>query len=632
VLPLSFRFKLILAMSLIVTGVTVATLLVTQHRVQQTYDHLFEEQFKAQINYFSENRLRQLDAAALKCREIATSPKLISALEKGNPQLIYAGVLSEFRDLSRPADLPPVLQNLKPNGKPADVLRQKALANAAAMKPAAMPFVRVVDAKGNILEAEDTRPGAVKKTNTMRRLADQMKTFVSSVRTESFQQQEFGYLAMDSEDVKTHLREFIVTPVFEPTTHEPLGALIVGFIVRDFGESDMFRFSGKALLSGIWLQEKSDEKSDDRIYTQTIPEAVLPEVAARVSAELKSGSGMVSGEPVVVNGIPHRLFFKVLNPDSPFPPAAEVCLYSLAEPLAEQAQLRTQVLSFGSLALLAAVGVILVTSKGFSRPLEDMVLATRRVQEGDFTVKLPVKGSDELGVLAASFNEMTEELALKERYKAVLAQVTDKEVAEQLISGQMSLGGEVRVVTVLFCDIRGFTALTEDMPPAEVITLLNEHMTVMNRIVHQHYGVVDKFVGDLIMAVFGAPKSYGNDALHAVRCALQMIQERHHLNQTARHPIEIGIGVATGEVVAGCMGSQDRLNYTVLGGRVNLASRLCSQAGGTELLIDEATFERLPDGALVEPTEPMPLKGFSTPVAAFRLTELGRDFEVSPSQ
>lgn len=618
----SFRFKLIIAMSLIVTGVTVAMLLVTRHRVSQTYERLFEEQFKAQINYFSENRLRQLDTAALKCREMAAAPKLISALEKDDTKLAYATAISELRELTRPGELPPVLQNLKPNGKPLENLRARVLPVPGNAKPAALPFVRVVDAKGNILEVEDPRAGSQKKTTTSRRLADQMKKFVASVRTESFQQQEFGYLAMDSEDGRTHLREFIVTPVFHPSTHEPLGALVVGFVVKDFGESDMFRFSGKALLSGIWLEEKSDDKSDDRIYTQTIPEAALPEVAARVSAELHSGSGMVSAEPIIVNGIPHRLFFKILNPDSPFPPAAEVCLYSLAEAIAEQTQLRTQVLSFGSLALLAAVGVILVTSKGFSRPIEELVTATRRVQDGDFTVKLPVKGSDELGVLASSFNEMTEELALKERYKAVLAQVTDKEVAEQLINGQMSLGGEVREVTVLFCDIRGFTSLTEDMPPAEVITLLNEHMTVMNRIVHQHYGMVDKFVGDLIMAVFGAPKSYGNDALHAVRCALQMIEERHHLNQTSRHPIEIGIGVATGEVVAGCMGSEDRLNYTVLGGRVNLASRLCSQAGGTELLIDESTYQRLPAGALVEPTEPLPLKGFSSPVAAFRLTEL----------
>jgi class 3 adenylate cyclase len=183
----------------------------------------------------------------------------------------------------------------------------------------------------------------------------------------------------------------------------------------------------------------------------------------------------------------------------------------------------------------------------------------------------------------------------------------------------------VKQASVLFCDIRGFTALTEKMPPADVITMLNEHMTAMNRIVHQHYGMVDKFVGDLIMAVFGAPKSYGNDALHAVKCALKMIEERKRLNATTKYSFEVGIGVATGEMVAGCMGSDDRLNYTVLGDRVNLASRLCSKAGRTELLIDENTYRLLPEGFVAEATEPMPLKGFSVQVPAFRLLEMDKE-------
>jgi class 3 adenylate cyclase len=151
--------------------------------------------------------------------------------------------------------------------------------------------------------------------------------------------------------------------------------------------------------------------------------------------------------------------------------------------------------------------------------------------------------------------------------------------------------------------------------------MLNEHMTAMNRVVYKHYGMVDKFVGDLIMAVFGAPKSYGNDALHAVKCAMKMMEERKRLNETTEYSFEVGIGVASGEVVAGCMGSDDRLNYTVLGDRVNLASRLCSKAGRTELLIDELTYNQLPPDFIVEATEPLPLKGFTNLVPAYRLLE-----------
>lgn len=614
---LSFRFRLILAMSLIVIGVTGATLYVTQKRVQATYHHLFEEQFQTQIRFFSDSRLRQLDAVAKKCESIATSPRLVSALEKGDSDLIYENVLSELREYYASSDLsgsllkPPAAMEGRKADKPLDILR-KGRANSST-RLQGQPFVRVIDARGVVIEPKDSRATLLNKVSGNSKRTEQMRMFANQTPAEAFKQQEIGYLALQTADAAAQLREFIITPIVHHNSKETLGALVLGFPVRDFGEKAMYDFSEKTLLSGVWIDEK--------IYTQTIPESVLDEVAKNVADKIKRRLPFTEEKPVIVDGVPHRLIFKVLNPDSPFPPAAQVCLYSLAEVFTVVQDLRSKILSFGGAALIAGIGLILFISHGFSTPIEQLVKGTRRIREGDFTVKVPVKSRDEIGTLASSFNDMADELALKERYKSVLAQVTDKQVAEELISGRMTLGGEVRQVSMLFCDIRGFTALTEDMPPTEVIAMLNEHMTAMNRIVHEHYGVVDKFVGDLIMAVFGAPKSYGNDALHAVKCALEMMTERRRLNATTRHAFEIGIGIATGEVVAGCMGSQDRLNYTVLGERVNLASRLCSKAGSTELLIDETTYAQLPPGFLAEPTEPMPLKGFSAPVPAYRLTE-----------
>ncbi len=183
------------------------------------------------------------------------------------------------------------------------------------------------------------------------------------------------------------------------------------------------------------------------------------------------------------------------------------------------------------------------------------------------------------------------------------------------------LGGELREATVLFCDIRGFTTLTEGMDPAEVIELLNEHMTALTAVVHARHGVVDKFVGDALIALFGVPRSAGDDARNAVVAARQMIAERRRLNAEGHRRIEIGIGIASGTVVAGCMGSADRLNYTVLGERVNLASRLSGRAAGMEVLIDDQTRRRLAHGVVVEALPPLQLKGFSAPVAAYRLTE-----------
>jgi len=160
------------------------------------------------------------------------------------------------------------------------------------------------------------------------------------------------------------------------------------------------------------------------------------------------------------------------------------------------------------------------------------------------------------------------------------------------------------------------------MDPAEVIQLLNEHMTALTAVVHAHHGVVDKFVGDALVALFGAPTTTGDDARNAVRAAWQMIDERQRLNATSRYRIAIGVGIASGVVVAGCMGSADRLNYTVLGERVNLAARLCAQAHGMEVLIDEETRRQLAGGIGVEALPEMQLKGFSAPIAAYRLRDV----------
>ena len=144
-------------------------------------------------------------------------------------------------------------------------------------------------------------------------------------------------------------------------------------------------------------------------------------------------------------------------------------------------------------------------------------------------------------------------------------------------------------------------------------------MTAMTQLVYLHGGVVDKFVGDLIMAVFGVPTSQGDDALRAARCALEMLDERHRLNTRTGRIVEVGIGLAYGELVAGCMGSTDRLNYTVLGDRVNLAARLCSAAGPGELLADQAVADALDDSIHATAREPIELKGFSEPMDSFAL-------------
>ena len=153
---------------------------------------------------------------------------------------------------------------------------------------------------------------------------------------------------------------------------------------------------------------------------------------------------------------------------------------------------------------------------------------------------------------------------------------------------------------------------------------MNGHMRSLTRVIKEHNGVVDKFVGDCVMAVFGAPFSRDDDAVAAARCALRMVEERERLNLSSRYKLRIGIGMATGPVVAGCMGSKDRLNYTVLGERVNLASRLAGKAAPMQILIDSTTRECLADSVVVEALEPLQLKGFEGKLTAFRLMDVAR--------
>ena len=160
------------------------------------------------------------------------------------------------------------------------------------------------------------------------------------------------------------------------------------------------------------------------------------------------------------------------------------------------------------------------------------------------------------------------------------------------------------------------------MDPRQVITMLNEHMTLLTTVAYDHGGVVDKFVGDLIMVTFGAPKSAADDAQRLARCALAMVRARAAANEGSSRPIRIGIGCAFGTVVAGCMGSTQRLDYTVLGARVNLAARLCSKAPAMSVYIDAGVMDRI-ESASVQELPPLDAKGFSEPIRAFELMAIG---------
>ena len=166
-------------------------------------------------------------------------------------------------------------------------------------------------------------------------------------------------------------------------------------------------------------------------------------------------------------------------------------------------------------------------------------------------------------------------------------------VVEQVVTGELHLekGGELREVTILFSDIRGFTTMSDKKAPAEIVNMLNEYFEVMVDILFHAQGTLDKFVGDEIMALFGAPIDMPDAPFKAVRCAVEMLQALREFNRTraaeGQEPIRIGIGINTGHVITGAIGSTRTLQYTAIGDAMNIASRLCSIAKPGEIIVSE---------------------------------------------
>lgn len=269
------------------------------------------------------------------------------------------------------------------------------------------------------------------------------------------------------------------------------------------------------------------------------------------------------------------------------------------------------------------LGVMLFLLAKFSKKMTDPIVkiakAAEEVGSGHYDhIELPDLGKrdDEVATLVKSFNHMRLGLQEREKMRGVLNKVVSKEIATEILKKPIELGGEERVVTILFSDIRGFTKMTEKMAPQKVISLMNNYLTEMCRIIDKHGGVVDKFVGDEIMALYGAPVAIQNPEAQAIKSALEMRE------QAKKMGLPVGIGIHRGIVVAGNQGSESRLNYTILGANVNLASRLCSEAKEGEILVtNDVLHSQSNDVFSYEELGPRAFKGFENPIPIYRIKE-----------
>lgn len=264
-------------------------------------------------------------------------------------------------------------------------------------------------------------------------------------------------------------------------------------------------------------------------------------------------------------------------------------------------------------------------SETLARPIAKLADAAVRISQGDFNIHLPVKGRDEVGQLSETFNQMAKDLEHRVRVIETFHKFHNKEIADKLLSGDVNLQGERKESVILFTDLRDFTSLSESITAEEVVEMLNEYMTRMVSIIRAHKGIVDKFVGDAIMAVWGVPEGSPDDVRNAVKACLGMREDLEKLNQERALrgllPLKMGMGLNRGEVIAGNIGSSEKMEYTVIGDPVNVASRIESMTKtySTDILISKNVLDCVADEFEFEACGETKVKGKTDAILLYKV-------------
>lgn len=273
----------------------------------------------------------------------------------------------------------------------------------------------------------------------------------------------------------------------------------------------------------------------------------------------------------------------------------------------------------------SCVGAIICAyylTRDVSIPLELLLASIEKVRAGNYSHISPVVSNDELGVITAHFNRMVEGLAEKEVIQNVFGKYVTPAVAKEILKHSRELKGENRYITILFTDIQNYTTISESMQPAGIVELLNEYFSSVVNIIQKHNGVVNKFIGDSVMAVFNVPVNDREHSKNAVNAALE-IKELCGKRTFHNTKIVTRIGINSGETVVGNIGSEDRLEYTVIGDEVNIAARLeqLNKVYGTLILVGQNTYQDTKDFFAYEKIGDVQLKGKSKSIEVYRIKE-----------
>lgn len=280
---------------------------------------------------------------------------------------------------------------------------------------------------------------------------------------------------------------------------------------------------------------------------------------------------------------------------------------------------------FGLLALSLAIAAGLGMARWLARPLRELADAARRIRQGQLDLTLTAQGRDEIGVLTRAVADMARALRDRDFIRETFGRYVSPEVAEHFLRDRaaLRLGGELRAVTILMSDLRGFSSLSERLGPEGTITVLNRYLARMTPVILEHGGLINEFIGDAILVLFGAPLARPDDTERAVRCARAMQRTLAALNAEHRRAglpeLAMGIGLHQGEVVAGNIGTAERVKYGVVGPAVNVAARLQALSGAGEIVVSQAVAARAgAQGPFGAPSEVW-LKGMRAPLTVCRL-------------
>lgn len=400
--------------------------------------------------------------------------------------------------------------------------------------------------------------------------------------------------------------QMVVVPLLVP---QPDAWICTGFLLDDKFAAEL----GKLTLSHVSLLRES--KREWQMVASTLPPALRSQTAATLakntlrehtSMSLRLGDTDYVSLMLPLDKTQERQVVALLQRslDEALNPVMRLLLLLAA-------------LLVTGLAVSYAIGILIARS--VTRPVRLLVESAHKIEQGEYSHHADVRQQDEIGDLATAFNSMARGLEEKDRVRDLLGKVVSPAIARQLLSKKIELGGEELTATILFSDVRNFTSLCENCSPTEILTLVNAYLTKISTVIDAHGGVVDKYMGDAVMALFGVPFPHDDDPVRAVNTAMGMRSALTELNVElagrGMPQLDIGIGINTGIVVAGNMGSPTRLNYTVIGDGVNLASRLeaLTKRYHVGIVVGEATMAAVP-GMVFRELDKVRVKGKNVPV------------------